>query len=225
MYLLGTLLIVSGIAAAVMATIGYALVPRGHIAALSYGRLGTRLSLLAVLLVVLLLNYLFVSQRYDIEYVYNYSSKELEPYFRVAAVWAGQPGSFVIWVLWGVLAAQFLIGRTRNNEPYVLGVFMFIQAALLVCMLIRNPFVPHLDASGLPFTPEDGKGLNPTLHNMWMLIHPPILFIGFALMAVPFSFAMAGLLRRDYDGWIEGALPWTLAAWGALGLAMLLRGY
>ena len=225
MYLLGTLLIVSGIAAAAMATIGYALVPRGNLAALSYGRMGTRLSLLAVVLVVLLLNYLFINQRYDIDYVYNYSSKELEPYFRVAAVWAGQPGSFVIWVLWGVIAAQFLIGRTRNNEPYVLGVFMFIQAALLVCMLIRNPFVPHLDANGLQFMPPDGKGLNPTLHNIWMLIHPPILFIGFALMAVPFSFAIAGLLRRDYDGWIEGALPWTLAAWSALGLALLLGGY
>lgn len=225
MYLLGTLLIVSAIAMAAMATIGYALVPRGNLAALSYGRMGTRLSLLAVVLVVLLLNYLFINQRYDIDYVYNYSSKELEPYFRVAAVWAGQPGSFVIWVLWGVVAAQFLIGRTRNNEPYVLGVFMFIQLALLVCMLIRNPFVPHLDSSGLPFTPEDGKGLNPTLHNIWMLIHPPILFIGFALMAVPFSFAMAGLLRRDYDGWIAGALPWTLAAWAALGLALLLGGY
>ncbi|HEU5089363.1 MAG TPA: cytochrome c-type biogenesis CcmF C-terminal domain-containing protein, partial [Roseiflexaceae bacterium] len=107
----------------------------------------------------------------------------------------------------------------------MLGVYMFIQAALLVCMLVRNPFVPHLDASGLPFTPSDGKGLNPTLHNMWMLIHPPILFVGFALMAVPFAFAIGGLLRRDYDGWLKGAMPFTLAAWAFLGLALLLGGY
>ncbi|GAB4119080.1 MAG: cytochrome c biogenesis protein CcsA [Roseiflexaceae bacterium] len=225
MYLLGTMLIVAAIAAGAMATISYGLVPRGNIAALNYGRFATRATLVLVLLVVLLLNYLFVAQRYDIDYVYNYSSIELEPHFRVAAVWAGQPGSFVIWVLWGVIAAQFLINRTRNNEPYVVGVFMLIQTALLVCMLIRNPFVPHLDASGMPFTPTDGKGLNPTLHNMWMLIHPPILFVGFALMAAPFAFAIAGLLRRDYDGWVNSAIPWTLAAWAFLGLALLLGGY
>ena len=175
MYLLGTMLIVAAIAAGALATVSYMLVPHGNIGALNYGRIGTRAALAMVVLVVMLLNYLFINQRYDIDYVYNYSSSDLEPYFRVAAVWAGQPGSFVIWVLWGLVAAQLLIKRTRNNEPYVLGVFMFIQTALLVCMLVRNPFVPHLDASGLPFTPSDGKGLNPTLHNIWMLIHPPIL--------------------------------------------------
>ncbi len=225
MYLVGTLLIVAAIASGILATVSYGLVPRGNLAALAYGRFGARATLAFVLAVVVLLNYLFIAQRYDIDYVYNYSSKDLEPYFRVAAVWAGQPGSFVIWVLWGVIAAQFLVRRTRNNEPYVLSVFMFIQTALLICMLIRNPFVPHLDTNGLPFTPDDGKGLNPTLHNFWMLIHPPILFVGFALMAVPFSFAMAGLWRRDYDGWAKSALPWTLAAWAFLGLALLLGGY
>jgi cytochrome c-type biogenesis protein CcmF len=225
MFLLGTLLIVAAIAAGALATVSYALVPRGNLVALTYGRIGTRAALVMVILVVVLLNYLFVAQRYDIEYVYNYSSKDLEPHFRVAAVWAGQPGSFVIWVLWGLVAAQLLVKRTRNNEPYVLGVFMFIQTALLVCMLVRNPFVPHLDANGMQFMPDDGKGLNPTLHNMWMLIHPPILFVGFALMAVPFSLAIAGLIRRDYDGWVSSAIPWTLAAWGFLGLALLLGGY
>jgi cytochrome c-type biogenesis protein CcmF len=225
MYLLGTMLIVAAIASGIVATVSYALVPRGNIASLSYGRYATRITLGMVLLVVALLNYLFIGRHYEIQYVYDYSSNELEPYFRVAAVWAGQPGSFVIWVLWGLVAAQFLVKRTRNNEPYVLGVFMFIQTALLICMLIRNPFVPHLDASGLQLSPDDGKGLNPTLHNIWMLIHPPILFVGFALMAVPFSFAIAGLIRRDYDGWVQSALPWTLAAWCFLGLALLLGGY
>jgi cytochrome c-type biogenesis protein CcmF len=224
MYLVGTMFIVAGIVAALLATVSYALVPRGNLAALTYGRLGTRASLVAVLLVVGLLNYLFVAQRYDIQYVYDYSSIDLEPHFRVAAVWAGQPGSFVIWALWGVVTAQFLVGRARHNEPYVLSVFMAIQAALLFYMLIRNPFVPHLE-NGVPVFPADGKGLNATLHNMWMLIHPPILFVGFALMAVPFAYAIAGVWRRDYDGWVRDALPWTLAAWAFLGLALLLGGY
>jgi cytochrome c-type biogenesis protein CcmF len=226
MYLLGTILIISGIAAALLASTSYVLVTRGNVAALAYGRIGTRAALGAVLLVILLLTTLFLAQRYDVKYVYDYSSSDLELGFRVASMWAGQPGSFIVWALWGLIAAQFLIRRSRHAEPYVLSIFMFIQAALLLFMLIRNPFVPFTDpATGLPVTPPDGKGLNELLHNPWMIIHPPILFVGYALLAVPFAFALAGLWRRDYDGWVRQALPWTLAGWSFLGLALLLGGY
>jgi len=225
MYLLGTIFIVAGIAMALLASVSYALVPRGHLGALAYGRFGTRAALGAVLLIVALLTYLFVAQRYDIKYVYDYSSSNLEFRYRIAAIWAGQPGSFVIWALWGLVAAQLLIRRTRHAEPYVLGVLMLIQASLLFFMLIRNPFVPYTDASGALLMPTDGKGLNELLHNPWMVIHPPILFTGYALLAVPFAFAIAGLWRRDYDGWVRGAMPWALAGWSFLGLALLLGGY
>jgi len=226
MYLLGTILIISGIAAAMLASVSYALVPNGHAAALAYGRFGTRAALGAVLLVVALIVYLFLMRRYDIKYVYDYSSADLELRFRVAAMWAGQPGSFVLWALWGLLAAQLLIRRTRHAEPYVLSVFMLLQAALLTFMLMRNPFVPYTDpTTGAAMFPPDGKGLNELLHNPWMVIHPPILFTGYALLAVPFAFALAGLWRRDYDGWARQALPWTLAGWSFLGLALLLGGY
>src|SRR5262245_20643590 len=187
MYLLGTIFIVTGIAMALLAAVSYALVPRGNFGALAYGRFGTRAALGAVLLVVALLTYLFVAQRYDIKYVYDYSSSNLELRYRIAAIWAGQPGSFVIWALWGLVAAQLLVRRTRHAEPYVLSVFMRIQPALLFFMLIRNPFVPYADAGGAAAAPADGKGLNELLHNPWMVIHPPILFTGYALLAVPFA--------------------------------------
>ena len=226
MYLLGTILIICGIAAAAVASTSYALVTRGNVAALAYGRIGTRATFGMVLAIVALIVYAFLARRYDIQYVYDYSSADLEFGFRMAAMWAGQPGSFVVWALWGLLAAQLLIRRTRHNEPYVLSVLMLLQAALLVFMLVRNPFVPYTDPStGAAAAPADGKGLNELLHNPWMIIHPPILFVGYALMAVPFAFAIAGLWRRDYDGWARAALPWALAAWAFLGLALLLGGY
>jgi cytochrome c-type biogenesis protein CcmF len=103
---------------------------------------------------------------------------------------------------------------------------MLIQAALLVFMLIRNPFAPYTDpTTGAAIVPPDGKGLNELLHNPWMVIHPPILFVGYALLAMPFAFAIGGLWRRDYDGWARAALPWALAGWSFLGLALLLGGY
>ena len=113
-YLLGTILIMSSVAAALSASVSYILVTRGNAAALAYGRIGTRAALSAVLLVVALLLYLFVMRRYDIKYLDDYSSADLEFRFRVASLWAGQPGSFVIWALWGLIVAQFLIRRTRH---------------------------------------------------------------------------------------------------------------
>src|SRR6266545_6450724 len=172
MYLLGTVLILCGVAAAMSASMSYVLVTRGNTAALTYGRLGTRAALSAVLLVVALLLYLFVMRRYDIKYVYDYSSADLEFRFRVASLWAGQPGSFVIWALWDLIVAQFLIRRTRHAEP----------------------------TTGAAIVPPDGKVLNELLHNPWMVIHPPILFTGYALLAVPFAFALGGLWRRTMAG-------------------------
>jgi len=224
MYLLGTMLIVTALAVALMAAISYTLVIRGQSGALAYGRVGVYLSLGAVVAVVLLLLLLFVARRYDIQYVNDYSSNELELPYRIASIWAGQPGSFVIWALWGLLFAPLLIGRTRQFEPYVLVTYMLVHAVLLFFMLIFNPFAPTLE-NGAAVVPVDGKGLNPLLHNPWMVIHPPMLFMGYALMAVPFALAVAGLWRRDYDNWATMAMPWTLAAWCFLGTALLLGGY
>ena len=86
MYLLGTILIMSGIVAASVATVGYALVPGGNTAALAYGRIGTRAAFGAVLAVAALIMYLFLARRYDIQYVYDYSSADLEFGFRIAAM-------------------------------------------------------------------------------------------------------------------------------------------
>jgi cytochrome c-type biogenesis protein CcmF len=226
MYLLGTFLIVTSIAMAALAVGSYAMVIRGSRPALVYGRFGVYATLAAVLMAWTLLITLFLARRFDIDYVNNYSSRELEFFFTIAASWAGQPGSFMVWVLWGMVAAAILVRRTRHFEPYALLVMMLVQACLLCFVLILNPFKPLLDATtGLPITPQDGKGLNPLLHNFWMIIHPPILFVGYALSTVPFAFAVSGLLRRDYDTWVTRALPWTLAAWAFLGLALLLGGY
>jgi cytochrome c-type biogenesis protein CcmF len=225
-YLLGTILIVTGVAMALVAVASYVAVIRGNHAALIYGRAGVIGTMLVMALVWALLIMLFLARRFDIAYVNNYSSNDLDFFFTIASSWAGQPGSFAIWALWGVLAAPLLIGRSRHFEPYVLAVFMFVQASLMLFMLFVNPFAPLIDeATGALLSPTDGRGLNELLHNFWMIIHPPILFVGYSLAAVPFAFAIAGLLRRDYDNWVARALPWTLAAWAFLGLALLLGGY
>ncbi len=226
MFLFGTILIVAGFVLALLAIGSYILVIRGHHAALDYGRAGVYGSLAAVCTAWVLLVALFLARRFDIDYVNNYSSANLGTFFTIAASWAGQSGSFLFWALCGAVVSAFLVYTSRHFEPYVLIVVMLVQLALIGFMLIINPFAPTIDPqTGATFVPPDGRGLNPTLQNFWMIIHPPVLFVGYALTIVPFAFALGGIVRRDYDTWITRALPWTVAAWSILGLALLLGGY
>ncbi len=225
MYYFGTSLIVAAIALSIASSVLFIQVIRGRTSLLRWGRLAVYGTLLFAASSAVLILAMFLLQRYDIRYVYDYSSADLELRYRIAATWAGQPGSLMVWAVTGLCAAPFLIKRTRHFEPYALSLLMLLQALLLVFALIRNPFAPTLDGSGIPTIPLDGRGLNPQLHNVWMVIHPPTLFAGYALLGIPFVLALAGLWRRDYDGWVRLALPWTLAGWGVLGLALTMGGY
>jgi cytochrome c-type biogenesis protein CcmF len=226
MYLFGTTLLVAGVVMALLALSSYILVIRGNSAALVYGRAGIYGLCATVATAWLGLVALFVARRFDVAYVNNYSDSSLGAFMTVAASWAGQPGSFAFWALCTAIVGVLLVHFTRHFEPYVLAVVAAFTGILLVFTLVLNPFNPLLDPqTGLVLSPPDGNGLNPLLDNFWMIIHPPVLFVGYALALVPFGFALGALLRRDYDTWVVRALPWTLAAWSILGLALLLGGY
>ena len=93
-----------------------------------------------------------------------------------------------------------------------MGIYTLTLIGLLFILVRENPFVM------LKETPLDGQGLNPLLQDDWMVIHPPIMFVGYAAAAIPFAFAMAALWRRDYDGWAARAFPWALAGFLVLGM-------
>src|SRR5215213_138739 len=100
-----------------------------------------------------------------------------------------------------------------------MGIYTLNLLGILFILVRENPFVM------LKETPLDGQGLNPLLQDDWMVIHPPIMFIGYALSAIPFAFAMASLWRRQYDGWAARAFPWALGGFLVLGCAILMGGY
>lgn len=224
-YYLGSGMIIAAIALALVSAISYIVVTHGKPHWLRPARWSVAGALALALGAAALLLLLFIQHRYDVRYVNDYSSEELEFRFRVAALWAGQPGSLVVWALVGLLAAPLLIRRTRGFEPYALAPLMLLEAALLLFMLLRNPFLPTVSEAGALLFPPDGRGLNPQLHNLWMVIHPPTLFVSYGLLGVMWAIAIGGLWRRDYDGWVRQALPWTVAGWGVLGLALAMGGY
>ena len=156
----------------------------------------------------------FLTDRFDYWYVANYSNRELDTYFKVSGLWAGQRGSLVFWVLllslFSVVATYSNRFKNREFMPNVVGVLLSITGFFLVVLLFAdvNPF------ERMPFAPADGRGLNPQLQNYWMTIHPPTLYLGFTAFTVPFAFAVSALLNGRLDTrWIVITRRWILLSW------------
>ena len=184
---------------------------------------------------------------FEYQYVWQHSSLDLPSHYMISCFWEGQEGSFLLWTFWNIILGAILIRKTKKWEPTVLTIVSIIQA-FLVSMIIgiyllgvkigTSPFVliRNLEENiGLPWTemanylqvvPQflDGRGLNPLLQNYWMVIHPPILFLGFALTMIPFAYAISALWKKQYAEWVREALPWTYASIMVLGTGILMGG-
>ncbi|HUI66337.1 MAG TPA: cytochrome c biogenesis protein CcsA [Bacteroidota bacterium] len=196
---------------------------------LSWPRRFLRAHLLFVCLASALLLYLLLTHDYSIGYVYSYSDNALPLQYLISSFYAGQEGSFLFWALCSAIIAGVLArtARKTGTEGRLMAVFMSVQSFLLLLVVARSPFRSLWETfPGAPAAaPGDGHGLNPLLQNFWMVIHPPVLFIGFAAMAVPFSFAVAGLWKKEYGMLTSHGLPWLLFAVGILGLGIMLGAY
>jgi cytochrome c-type biogenesis protein CcmF len=173
-----------------------------------------------------LLMYLLVTHDYRLAYVWAYSDNTLSWYYLISTFWAGQEGSFLLWILCGSLLGLPLIRFARDYESRVMFFYNLTLLSLIVLLLKQNPFRFHqgLTAAAVPNL-MDGQGLNPLLQNPWMVIHPPVMFVGYASLAIPFAFALAALWMRRYEDWTKASLPWVLLSLGTLGLAIMLGGY
>lgn len=156
----------------------------------------------------------FVGDRFEYWYVASYSNREMELFYKVTGLWAGQRGSLLFWALLLGFFASVAVFQNRNKNrefmPYVAGVLQTILAFFIVVLLFAevNPF------ERLDFIPANGQGLNPQLQNYWMTIHPPTLYLGFTAFTVPFAFAVSALLSGRLDArWIQLTRRWILTSW------------
>ncbi|MDN3204338.1 cytochrome c biogenesis protein CcsA [Algoriphagus sediminis] len=181
------------------------------------------------------------NHRFEYFYAYSHSSKALPVHYMISSFWEGQEGAFILWMFWNVILGAFLIRINKVWEAPVMIVFALVQA-FLVSMIMgvvigdlkigSSPFILLRDATQAPifqvnpdFVPEDGTGLNPLLQNIWMVIHPPTLFLGYASTLVPFAFLMAGLATKKYSEWIRPALPWAIFSAMILGMGIIMGAY
>lgn len=208
---------------------------------LKFGRYSFWIHGTAVLGTAVTLFLIIYNNYFEYHYAWSHASKDLPVHYMIACFWEGQEGSFLIWSVWNALLGFILIKTNKKWEAPVMTVFAAVQAFLASMILGvvigdfklgSSPFLLLRDVVSDPvflinpnFIPEDGTGLNPLLQNYWMVIHPPMTFLGFALTLIPFSFCIAGLWRRDFKDWIRPALPWTIFGGVILGTAIIMGAY
>jgi cytochrome c-type biogenesis protein CcmF len=276
--MIGSIVLSLALASSLIAMIMYFLTFRGYQNTLNIGRIAYHTMAMLVIAASAILLYLILTHDYGYKYIYSYSSNDLPKGILAATFWAGQEGSFMLWVLFTSIVGivlQNYSSKRGDLEPRVMSVFTLSTSFLLVMVspLFKNPFAyiwaepvfiaakdinsaffnqpwiqnflfsdgstgqnfvkmdsslyAALSSAGIAVKDfvVDGKGLNPQLLNFWMQIHPPILFTGFSMATVPFAFAVAAMMKNDYNHWVKQALPWVLAGAGILGLGIMMGGY
>ena len=206
------------------------------------GRIAFVIDVISVLTVFGLIYHIISNHYFEYYYAYNHSDKSLNPGYLLSCIWEGQEGSFLLWAVWHGVLGIILMRTAKKWEAPVLSVISLVQACLATMILGlyifdfkigTNPFLltrqffqdapifndpNYLSNASL----QDGTGLNQLLQNYWMVIHPPVLFLGFASTLVPFAYAVAGLWKKDYSGWTKAAIPWALFSAAILGLGIMM---
>jgi len=169
-----------------------------------------------------LLEAAFLRSDFSFEIVASHSSTTTPAFYQAAAAWSSQEGSLLLWVwllsLWSSLVLFLVRGRLRDVVPYATAVLLAMAAFFCgLLAFLESPFAL------LAAAPAEGAGLNPLLRHPSMMIHPPLLYSGYTLFAVPFAFAVGALVRRRVDAdWIAATRRFALAAWIFLGAGILL---
>ncbi len=176
----------------------------------------------------LLLTYYFAASDFTYEYVWQYSSTDLPMIYKLSGTWAGQPGTYLLWVWVIFLSSAWLAVTTKHSTPLARRtqiVTLVVGIYFTVLTLIQTPFKSIYDLPGVTagFVPPEGNGLNALLVNFWMVVHPPLMFIGYAAITIPFAAAIVYLITKD-EGWEELGRQWARFTWLFLGMGIAVGG-
>ncbi len=172
-------------------------------------------------------------RHYIYKYVFEHTGNELSGWYRLAAAWSGQEGSFGLWAALTAVIGFLVLKNAGRYEARVMPFYVSILAFLAAILLKQSPFllIPPPTAQMLAESPNllsvpvEGLGLNPSLANYWMTIHPPTIFFGFASLSVAFVYSVAALLWKDYEGWASRVMPYAALSCATLGGGLMMGGY
>ena len=172
------------------------------------------------------LTHAFLTDDFTVRYVSQHSNTLLPTIYKFTAVWGGHEGSFLVWVLIMTIWMLAVVARSAHLptvfRAHVLGVMGLMNVGFMAFLLFTsNPFERLV-----PFAPAEGSDLNPLLQDFGMIIHPPMLYVGYVGFSVAFAFAIAALLSGRMDAaWARWSRPWTNAAWGFLTIGIALGSW
>lgn len=197
----------------------------------------------AIIGVFIALYYIITQHLFEYHYAYAHSDRSLNTKYLLSCFWEGQQGSFLLWSFWHAVLGLFVMFRAKALEARVMTIIALVQCLLATTVLGiylpgdiqigTSPFIllrhqmqqaPIFQQADYLSQITDGNGLNVLLQNYWMVIHPPILFLGFASTLIPFAYSVAALWKGEYKEWIKGALSWSLFSGGLLGLGIMMGG-
>lgn len=167
---------------------------------------------------------LFLKDQFHFHYVYAHSEKQNGLAYKIASIWSGQEGSFLLWATCSAIFVLLTLWGTGAYRRWFGATSAFFLGAICGILAYETPF--RLQTfQGKVFQIPDGVGLSPTLNNYWVIIHPPTIFLGFGSLIVLFAYAVSALARKDYDDWLSRARPWALVSLSLLGLGLCMGGF
>jgi len=194
----------------------------GNASLMSVAKPGARVQFLLVLIAFCCLGFAFAAKDFSVLYVATNANSQLPLHYRLAAIWGAHEGSLLLWTLiltvWMVAVSLFSRHLPETMRARILGVMGLVSLGFLLFMLtVSNPFERLIPAA------VDGRDLNPLLQDPGMVMHPPMLYMGYVGFSVAFSFAIAALLGGTLDAaWARWSRPWTTVAWCFLTVGIAL---
>jgi cytochrome c-type biogenesis protein CcmF len=176
---------------------------------------------------------LLLTQQYEYKYVFDNTERSMPGVYRFSAAWAAQEGSFLLWTL---MSAVFAMIAARSSGPYRRWFSVISSVAIMAMLSIlayESPFaLIKLSAGDLALLspgqtmilPPDGRGLNPTLMNYWMVIHPWVIFTGFGSLLALFSWTASAAISRDWQRWVHPIRPFAIFSMTMLGVGLTMGG-
>src|SRR5690554_6520490 len=175
---------------------------------------------------LIILGYGFVHDDFSISYIAINSNTQLPYFFKISAIWGAHEGSLLLWIAmlgaWGMAVAMFSRSLPLEMIACVLSILGLVSVGFILFIVeTSNPF-----ARSLPNIPLEGEDLNPLLQDFGLIVHPPMLYMGYVGLSVAFAFAMAALIEGRLDAaWARWSRPWTTVAWAFLTLGIALGSW
>jgi len=205
------------------------------------GRIAFGIQVFSIIAIFVTLYLIIYNHYFEYKYAHQHSKRSLDMQYLLSCFWEGQEGSFMLWTFWQSMLGLVLMRKAKQWEApvmavlslsqvflasFLLGIYFFdVRVGTSPFVLMRNEFPDapiFRDPNYLFKYLTDGNGLNILLQNYWMVIHPPVLFLGFASAIVPFAYVVAALWKKDHVTWVKPALSWALFNGAILGLGIMM---